>query len=156
MIAISACLIGENVRYNGSHKLDDALRQLIQEGKAVALCPEVLGGLTTPRPPAEIVGGDGFDVWSGRAKVIATTGEDVTEAFKQGALETLELLEMYQCTAMILKSKSPSCGTSEIYDGTFSGNLKSGEGVCAALLIRHGITIMNELNWKEKLDFTSI
>lgn len=156
MIAISACLIGENVRYDGSHKLNDTLRQLVQEDKAIALCPEVLGGLTTPRPAAEIVGGDGFDVWSGRAKVIATTGEDVTEAFKEGALKTLELLQAHQCTAMILKSKSPSCGTSEIYDGTFSGDLKSGEGVCTALLIQHGITIMNELNWKEKLDFTSI
>ena len=95
-------------------------------------------------------------MWSGRAKVIATTGEDVTEAFKEGALKTLELLQTHQCTAMILKSKSPSCGTSEIYDGTFSGDLKSGEGVCTALLIRHGISIMNELNWRKKLDFTSI
>ncbi|MHD0398705.1 2-thiouracil desulfurase family protein [Staphylococcus simulans] len=156
MIAVSACLIGDSVRYDGSHKLNDELRQLVQEDKAIALCPEVLGGLSAPRPPAEIVGGDGFDVWEGHAKVIATTGEDVTEAFKQGALETLALLEVHQCTAVILKSKSPSCGTFEIYDGTFSGELKSGMGVCAALLMRHGIVIVNELNWKEKLDLSLI
>ncbi|WP_412519108.1 DUF523 domain-containing protein [Staphylococcus simulans] len=155
MIAISACLIGDNVRYDGSHKLNDELRHLIQENKAIAICPEVLGGLTTPRPPAEIVGGDGFDVWEGRAKVVATTGEDVTDAFKQGALKALEILQAHQCTAVILKSKSPSCGMFKIYDGTFSGELKSGDGVSSALFMKHGIKVADESNWKAQLGFLS-
>lgn len=151
MIAISACLIGDNVRYDGSNKLDRSLKKLVEQGKAIPMCPEVLGGLTTPRPSAEIVGCNGLDVWKGNAKVMTQYGEDVTEKFKAGAQTALNILKDNGCTIVILKSKSPSCGSYEIYNGTFSGELQSGSGVSAALFEQHGITVMDEFNWKEKL-----
>ncbi|MGN5884219.1 MULTISPECIES: DUF523 domain-containing protein [Staphylococcus] len=152
MIAISACLIGDNVRYDGSNKLNTELKSLVEQGKAISICPEVLGGLLTPREAAEIVGGDGRDVWQGTAKVITKTGEDVTESFKSGAQFALEILKEQGCTGVILKSKSPSCGWSEIYDGSFSGQLKQGKGVSAALFEQQGITLANEFNWKGKFE----
>lgn len=148
MIAISACLIGDNVRYNGTNKLNHELRELIKQNKAISICPEVLGGLSTPRPPAEIVNGDGHDVWNNKAKVLTNTGEDVTERFKQGALKALKLLQEYECKTVVLKAGSPSCSSKAIYDGTFSGELKEGLGVTSALLEAHHIRIVDENNWE--------
>ena len=146
MIAISACLIGENVRYNGSNKLKQELKELVVQQKAISICPEVLGGLSTPRPPAEIVDGDGRDVWNNEAKVLTNTGEDVTAQFKEGALKALEVLQSYGCTAVVLKTGSPSCGSKVIYDGTFSGESKEGIGVSAALFEAHNIGVKDENN----------
>ncbi|MCU5746318.1 DUF523 domain-containing protein [Staphylococcus sp. SQ8-PEA] len=147
MILISACLTGAQVRYDGSHKLDRRLRQLVEEGKAISACPEVLGGLSTPRDPAEIVGGDGNDVWTGQAQVRTIRGEDVTAQYKAGALQTLRMVQELNCDTVILKSKSPSCGSIEIYDGTFTGSKKVGNGVVTALLKQYDIKVYDEISF---------
>jgi uncharacterized protein YbbK (DUF523 family) len=113
-------------------------------GQAVPICPEVAGGLTTPRPAAEIVGGDGNDVLNGQARVMTVTGEDVTEAFLRGAEHALAVVRRYGITTAILKQRSPSCGSVHIYDGTHSGRLRTGPGVTAALLRRHGVIVQSE------------
>ena len=110
----------------------------------VPVCPEQLGGLSTPRPPAEIVGGDGADVLDGSASVITVDGEDKTSEFLGGAHQTLEIAKSHNAAHAVLKSKSPSCGCGQIYDGTFSGKLGAGDGVTAVLLRRHGISVMTE------------
>lgn len=137
IIAVSACLCGQAVRYDGGHCLSSALP--VQ--KRISICPEQLGGLPTPRAPAEIVGGDGHDVWQGRAKVMDVHGMDVTEAFKQGALISLKRLQDASVNTVYLKSKSPSCGMAQIYDGSFSGVLTAGDGVTTALFLAHGIEV---------------
>lgn len=144
MIAISACLAGEAVRYDGSHKLYAPLKALQSSGMAVPVCPEILGGLPVPRAPAEITGGEGCDVWVGTARVTGSDGEDVTDAFKQGALQALEHLQQRNITHVILKANSPSCGSGLIYSGAFDGTLKSGNGVATALFEANGITVWHE------------
>ncbi|MCG3400458.1 DUF523 domain-containing protein [Staphylococcus massiliensis] len=150
MIIVSACLVGEPVRYDGDHKLKEDLRQLVADGKAVSVCPEVLGGLAVPREPSEIVGGNGDDVWEGRAKVMTISGRDVTENFKKGALASLEVVREFGGSLVILKSGSPSCGSGEIYDGHFNGGKRSGQGVFTSLLKRYGIEVMDEHEWGTK------
>lgn len=125
---ISACLVGENVRYDGKNCLH------VATGQAVMICPEVSGGLNTPRLPAEIFGGDGEDVLNGRAKVLDTSGNDVSDAFILGATKALQLAQQHQVTHVILKANSPSCGSKLIYDGTFSGQKILGQGITTALL----------------------
>lgn len=110
----------------------------------IPVCPEVFGGLTTPRTPNEIVGGDGDDVIDGEAKVITKDGEDVTEEFIKGARRALEIARIFNIKKAILKQRSPSCGNGKIYDGTFSGNLIEGDGVTAALFKRNGIEVISE------------
>lgn len=144
MIAISACLAGEAVRYDGSHKLYVPLKKLQEYGLAVPVCPEILGGLPVPRAPAEITGGDGKDVWQGLARVVAQDGEDVTDAFMQGAQRALGYLKQRHITHVILKANSPSCGSGLIYSGRFDGTLKSGSGVATALFEASGITVWHE------------
>ncbi|MBW0761948.1 MULTISPECIES: DUF523 domain-containing protein [Mammaliicoccus] len=144
MIVISACLVGEKVRYDGKHKLDLFYKQLIDEGKAISVCPEILGGLQIPREPAEIIDGDGFDVWNDKAKVITVSGQDVTHQFKEGAKRTLSIIRDLKANTVILKSDSPSCGASIIYDGTFSGTKKEGVGVTTALLTLNNIKVFDE------------
>ena len=122
MIVISACLVGEKVRYDGNHKLDLFYKNLIDEKKAISICPEILGGLQVPREPAEIIGGDGYDVWNDQAKVMTVTGRDVTIQFKEGAKRALSIIKDLNANTVILKSDSPSCGSTVIYDGTFTGN----------------------------------
>lgn len=124
MIVISACLVGEKVRYDGNHKLDLFYKNLIDEKKAISICPEILGGLQVPREPAEIIGGDGYDVWNDQAKVMTVTGRDVTIQFKEGAKRALSIIKDLNAKTVILKSDSPSCGSTVIYDGTFTGNKK--------------------------------
>lgn len=89
MIFISACLVGQNVRYDGGNKLNNNLKKLVDQGEAKPICPEILGGLSTPRNPAEIVGGDGFDVLENKAKIIDNQGNDVTEEYVNGAKKAL-------------------------------------------------------------------
>lgn len=147
MIAVSACLGGVCCRYDGQAKCDKRLTQWVENKHTVLICPEVLAGLSVPRVPAEIVGGVGDDVWHGRAKVIDKCGNDVTEAFKLGAIRTYERLNTCSVTTIILKERSPSCGSTVIYDGTFSGKVRQGSGVTTAYLIKQGLQVFSEANW---------
>ena len=137
--AASACLCGHKVRYDGG---DCAVQNALPE-RVLPICPEVMGGLPTPRAPAEIVGGDGHDGWAGRACVLDAHGVDVTEAFKQGAELALQRLQAAHIDTVYLKSKSPSCGQGQIYDGSFSGQLREGDGVSTALFKQYGIRVIS-------------
>lgn len=117
---------------------------LIEDGKAIAICPEQLGGLPTPRESCEILDGDGHDVLEGRARVLTRSGIDVSSHLIEGARLSLEIAKANRCGTALLKARSPSCGKGFIYDGTFSGELKPGDGVTAALLEREGITVSTE------------
>jgi len=159
-IGISGCLGYNFCRYDGN-KFDanekQAKKFLKQQGindpNFVKVCPEQMGGLSTPRVPSEIVGGTGKDVWKGTAKVINQQGKDVTKKFKLGAINTLQLAVKKDIKAFILKEKSPSCGSNLIYDGSFEGNKIPGKGVTVALLNMFGIKIYPDTKvWKEKLN----
>ncbi|TXD37156.1 DUF523 domain-containing protein [Lujinxingia vulgaris] len=153
-ILVSACLLGKEVRYDGraSRVGEDQgrrwLRQMQEEGRVVMVCPEVSGGLGVPRPPAELVGGDGEAFWRGEARVVTRDGEDVSAAFARGAEVALELAQRHGVCAAVLKARSPSCGGAAVYDGSFEGRLVAGQGVSAALLRRAGIQVFSE----EELD----
>jgi uncharacterized protein YbbK (DUF523 family) len=138
----SACLGGMKCRYDGESRPDERIVELHNKGLVQLVCPECLGGLPTPRCPCEISGGDGADVLDGRAQVRAEDGGDRTAEFVHGAKVTLEAA--WQCGARCayLKAKSPSCGCGRIYDGTFTGTLRSGDGVTTALLKRNGIEVV--------------
>lgn len=142
-VIISACLLGVRCRYDGGHSRNETAMQHKKTSQLIPICPEEAGGLPTPRPPAEIVGGDGDDVLNGKAKVMTADGSDVTEAYLQGARHALAVAQTHGATQVILKARSPSCGCGDIYDGTFSGTLISGDGVTTALLKRHGITVIS-------------
>ena len=144
MILVSSCLAGLEVRYNGTHCLNNKIMKLIEEKKAVALCPELLGGFSTPREPAEIIGGNGEDVLDGKAKVIEKSGRDVTELYIKGAYITLKKAIDINATVVVLKEYSPSCGSSMIYNGEFIGEKIAGNGVTAALLKRNGLQVISE------------
>ncbi len=147
---MSACLLGERCRYDGALK-DDISETLQLLGLTpVAVCPEVLGGLAVPRPPSEIRNGSGRDVWLFSAAVINKEGRDVTNEFMLGAVKTLSVAMKQGIKFAVLKSKSPSCGVHEIYDGDFSGRLVEGMGVCAYLLWVNGIVVMDEKDLKNK------
>jgi uncharacterized protein YbbK (DUF523 family) len=156
-ILVSACLLGEPTRYDGGHMKCDhpKLEQWLQEGRIIAVCPEVEGGLTTPRPPAEIIGGDGVNVLDGEAEVFDINAHDVTEPYKLGAHKALRGVEENGVKLAILKANSPSCGNKFIYDGTFSIALKPGKGVTAALLERNGIHVFNEEEIEEAESYLS-
>ena len=141
---MSACLAGRACRFDGSGALEDGVAALVEAGRAVLVCPEVDGGLGTPRPPAEIVGGDGSDVLAGRARVITNEGADVTEAYVKGAERALAAARRTGAKSAILKARSPSCGVGRVYDGTFSRTLEAGDGVTTALLAANGIEVMSD------------
>ena len=144
-ILVSACLLGLNVRYDAKAKEPiQRLLELYKEGRVITCCPEVDGGLPVPRPPAEIVCGDGCDVLDGKCDIVREDGISVKDAFISGAEHALDLVKEHNIKIAILKSKSPSCGNQQIHDGTFSGNLKSGTGITVALLRRQGISVYNE------------
>lgn len=133
MILVSACLCGFHCRYDGNTKPNDEIVKLVREGKALPVCPEQLGGLSTPRLPSERTPDD--------RKVLASDGRDVSDAFAKGAEEALRLARLYGCDRAILKARSPSCGKGTIYDGTFQGGLREGNGVTAELLMNNGIEV---------------
>jgi uncharacterized protein YbbK (DUF523 family) len=137
----SACLVGHKCRYDGEAREDETIKKMYEQGLVKAVCPERLAKLPAPRCPSEIESGDGEDVLAGRAKVIAQDGGDLTAEFVEGAKKTLEIAQTCGAQRAYLKSKSPSCGCGSIYDGTFSGNLRQGDGVTAALLKKHGIEV---------------
>ena len=145
-VLVSACLLGENCKYNGGNNyVEGLLEDLLGKGiGVVAVCPEQEGGLPTPRVPAERVG----------ESVLNKNGEDVTAQFLAGAQTALELAEKHKCKAAVLKANSPSCGCGKIYDGTFTGTLTDGQGVTAQLLRKHGIAVYNEATYeKMQTDF---
>ncbi len=142
MLLVSACLVGLNCKYNGSSNKNDQLIKLLQQRRVIPICPEQLGGLSTPRPPAEIDGGDGGDVLSGKALVKTDRGDDVTEAFIRGADETLKIALQAGIKDAVLKSRSPSCASDTICDGSFTGRRIKGEGVTTARLGQHGINTL--------------
>jgi len=144
-ILVSRCLLGHRVRYDGGAHGPFALLQRWQaEGRVVALCPEVAGGLPTPRPAAEIASGQGAQVLDGRLSVRTINGEDVTAAFVAGAEQALALVRQHGIRLALLKARSPSCGNRENYDGSFSGVKVAGEGVTAAALRRAGVQVFSE------------
>lgn len=149
-VLVSRCLLGHRVRYDGgAHGPFDQLQRWLDEGRVVALCPEVTGGLPTPRAPAEIRGGRGGAVLDGKLAVLTVEGEDVTAAFVDGAEQALALVREHGIRLALLKARSPSCGNLENYDGSFSGVRVAGEGVTAALLKRAGVKVFNETQLDE-------
>ncbi|UJJ32685.1 DUF523 domain-containing protein [Halopseudomonas maritima] len=144
-LLISACLLGQRVRYDGGgFDPTQLLLDWQSQGRLVVVCPEVAGGLPTPRPPAEIPGGQGALVLAGERVVVTDRGEDVTTAFVRGAEQALALVRRYRIRFALLKARSPSCGNVENYDGSFSGVRVSGEGVTAAALRQAGVRVFNE------------
>ena len=135
---VSACLVGVRCRYDGGSCRRDCL-----PADAIAFCPEQLGGLETPREPAEIAGGEGADVLAGHARVLTKSGLDVTDFYVKGARRALEIIQRESIRRVYLKGKSPSCGAKGIYDGSFSSTIRPGMGVLAALLTENGIEVVN-------------
>lgn len=149
-VLVSACLLGQPVRYDGRDSgHPDLLQRWQAEGRVVPLCPEVAGGLPTPRPPAEIPGGQGAAVLDGQAQVVTVTGLDVSEAFLAGARQALALVREHGIRVAVLKAGSPSCGNRLTYDGTFSGVKVRVEGVTTALLRREGVLVFSELELED-------
>ena len=145
-VIVSSCLLGAEVRYHGgSARIDSAiLRRWLEQGRVVGLCPEVAAGLGTPRSAAETVRGDGARVLNGAAAVMTSDGRDVTDAFVAGAEHAVAVAKELRIRVAVLKTRSPSCGTGEIYDGSFSGRLIKGTGVTAAALRGAGVRVFNE------------
>jgi uncharacterized protein YbbK (DUF523 family) len=141
---VSACLAGVNCRYDGGNCRVRWVEDLVSRGRALALCPEVLGGLGVPREPCEIRTGEG-----GSRFALTRSGADYTDRFRAGACRTLEIVQAYGINSAVLKSRSPSCGLRLVYDGTFSGSLAVGMGITAYLLRRHGVRIFSEVDHDE-------
>jgi uncharacterized protein YbbK (DUF523 family) len=145
MRLISACLLGIRCAWSGDDKYkNERALELAKVKTLIPVCPEQLGGLPTPRPPQEIHGGTGEDVLDGRCQVISKNGKDVTQEFIRGAGEILNIAKEFNVREFIAKSRSPSCGCGQIYDGSFSGQLIEGDGVTTVLLRRNGIRILPE------------
>ena len=138
MMIISACLCGCDCKYNGKNNKNESCVELLKRGKAVLVCPEQLGGMTTPRVPSEILKNDG------KISVISKEGKDVSKEFKKGAEEALKIAKLVDAKVAILKNGSPSCGSKNIYDGTFSGNKIKGEGITAKLFMENEIEVFSE------------
>ncbi len=145
-ILVSACLAGDVVRYDGKCvPLKDKCLNLLTHTRVVyKCCPEVAGGMSVPRAPAQIVGGNGSDVLAGRAKVLDVYGNDVTRFFVAGAESALSVVRTHHIQVALLKEKSPSCGSQFIYDGAFDGHLIQGNGVTASILKENNVHIFSE------------
>lgn len=140
MLIVSACLCGIPCRYNGTASAHEQIVRLAALGEALPVCPECLGGLSIPRAPCELTGA-GEKVLDGQARAVTKDGQDLTDAFVQGARLALEIARKHGVTSAILKANSPSCGCGEIYDGTFLNRKRQGDGVTAALFARNGIGV---------------
>ena len=147
MIIVSACLLGENCKYSGGNNKSENVIKYLEDKEYILVCPEQLGGLSTPRNPSEIItygNKDGNDVLSGCTKVLSNKGIDVTKNFIQGAEETLKIAKEHNAKTAILKAGSPSCGYKKIYDGTVLGNKIQGMRVTAAILNKENIALLDE------------
>ena len=138
MILVSACLLGINCKYNGDNNNHEIVKKYLKDKQFILVCPEQLGGLSTPRVPSEILNKNGKII------VKSKDGLDVTENFISGAYETLKIAKIYNCKEAILKEGSPSCGCNKIYDGTFSNRKIDGSGITAMILKKEGINIISE------------
>ncbi|MBQ1710128.1 MAG: DUF523 domain-containing protein [Treponema sp.] len=132
-VIVSACLAGDNCKYNGGNNLNQKMMEFLQTHEMIKVCPEVLDGLPTPRPSAEIVDG----------KVMNTEGKNITKEFTLGAQKAFEIVQQENPDLIILQSRSPSCGIKQIYDGTFSGNKIPGHGLFADLCIKAGYNVLD-------------
>jgi uncharacterized protein YbbK (DUF523 family) len=133
-ILVSACLLGLKTKYDGKSNFNKKVLKLTKKAILVPVCPEILGGLSIPREPAE----------QRKKKVITKSGKDVTENFKKGAKEVLRIAKILKIKKAILKQKSPSCGSGKIYDGSFSGKVIEGDGILTFLLKKHKIKVISE------------
>ena len=131
-ILVSACLLGTNCKYSGGNNSNEKVLEYIKDYEVIPVCPEIMGGLSTPRPPSERIGD----------KVLNNQGIDVTNEYTKGALETLKLAKLFNVKKALLKAKSPSCGNGKIYDGTFSGTLIDGDGITTKLLKENNIEVI--------------
>ena len=131
-ILVSMCLLGINCKYNGGNNLSEEVLEYIKDKEVYPICPEIMGGLKTPRNPSEIQGN----------KVINNIGEDVTQQYLKGAEEALKIAKLFNIKKAILKAKSPSCGNGKIYDGTFTSTLIEGDGITTKLLKENGIEVI--------------
>lgn len=139
-IAVSACLVGKNTKYDGTNNYNKAVMEYLKDKEYILICPEVTGGLPTPRVPSERV----------NDKVINKENVDVTHNFVIGASKTLEELKKQNIELVIVKSKSPSCGYKQIYDGTFTGTIIEGNGVFTELAVKNGIQVLTEKDIENK------
>ncbi len=133
-VLVSNCLLGINCRYKGDNCKNEKVLEFLKDKEVIGICPEVEGGLPTPRDPSEIV----------NDKVISKAGKDVTYEYKKGASIALKLAQDNKVDLVLFKAKSPSCGSGLIYDGTFTGNKIPGNGIAADLLIKHGFKVITE------------
>lgn len=138
-IMVSACLLGDNVKYNGGNNKNDELIAFLKDYEVIKVCPEIFGGLSTPRDPSEIINN----------KVFTINRVDVTNEFMEGAKKTLKIAKENDVKIAILKKNSPSCGSNSIYDGTFSHNIVEGNGITAKFLKENGIIVFDEENYKD-------
>lgn len=140
MFLVSGCLLGNCCRYDGLHQKNEKVIAFLKDKEYIAICPECMGGLSTPREPSEIVDG----------KVKTRSGLDVTEAFNRGAKQSVELAKKFSCKQAILKENSPSCGSYFVYDGSFQGKIISGVGISAKMLTENGIEVISSAIFDEK------
>lgn len=149
---VSSCLLGVYAKYDGTiTNKNDLLLKYSHLGRYLPVCPEQLGGLTTPRPPVEIIDGSGEDVLQQKTRIVNDLGKDVTSQFIKGAEQCLYLTAIFPVRAAILKERSPSCGANKIYDGSFSHVTRKGRGVTAAILSAKGIPVYSEEDLTEEL-----
>jgi uncharacterized protein YbbK (DUF523 family) len=144
MIIVSACLAGVSCRHDGSSKTNKIIQKLVSEKLALPICAEVMGGRPIPRVPCEITGGTAEQVLDGSARVKDKNGNDVTEEILEGVKNVQKAVKRMNVNAVILKTKSPTCGKGRIYDGTFSGQMIDGNGVLTAALLRDGVKVFTE------------
>lgn len=154
-LLVSACLLGDPVRYDGKSKAQHhaGLADLVAQDRVVGFCPEVAGGLPIPRPAAEIQTGDGAAVVAGDAIVTTGDGSDVTGYFLSGAQQALALCQRHGIEVAVLTESSPSCGSKRIYDGSFSRNAIAGSGVTSALLGQNGVRVFSQLELDDALQY---
>ena len=140
MVAVSSCLVGKKCRYNATDCLNQSLLDELID--YIEICPELLGGLSTPRLPAEIVSGTANDVLGGRGKICDAADNDITDEMVAGTMQALNICKSNDVTKVYLKQNSPTCGYGWIYDGSFSGRLIYGNGIFAELLLLNGIDVV--------------
>lgn len=150
MYLISSCLCGINCKYSGGNNLNEKCLDILKEGKGILICPEQLGGLSTPRLPAEIIG-EAKNILKGMDKIITKNNIDVTKEFLKGAKETLKIAKLYNINKAILKDGSPSCGVNYIYDGSFTGKKIKGNGLTTEILIENGIEVISDIDIMEEI-----
>lgn len=142
-VLVSACLLGIHCRYNGQGVMDADVKALMDTAELIPVCPEILGGLATPRPPAERLGD----------RVVTVDGCDVTVQYQKGAEETLHLAKLFGCSCAVLKERSPSCGSGRIYDGSHTKTMTDGNGMTAEYLLKAGICVFGESEISACRDF---